>query len=209
MEVLNFQNQRCLDILNENEPLIFPTETVYGIGVRFDSELAFHRLVAFKKRPPDKPFTLMISEKEQVMQFAHCDAGILRVVDKYFPGEITLILEAKETFPWVTLGQKTIGIRMSGAKEVRDLIHRLGVPMLVTSVNRSGEIPCVSFSEIVSKFKDEIKGIVVEDTLCCSQKPSTIIRLDQQQFICVREGNIKKEEIEKIWRNENENSSGK
>lgn len=200
MNYLSFEDPKCIEILNEGKPLVFPTETVYGIGVRYDLERGFSRLVDIKKRPPEKPFTLMISSYDEVSLFANVDENILRVVHRFFPGELTLILEAKETYPWVTLNHKTIGIRMSGSQKVTSLIHKVGVPLLVTSVNRSGKPPLNDVSDIEKEFEDEHLDIV-RDNEILSGTPSTIVMIMNNEITCIRKGNIPFSDIENEWRN--------
>ena len=200
MDFLNFHDQRCIDILNQGEVLIFPTETVYGMGARFDLKKGFDRLVEIKKRPPEKPFTLMISDLEQISSFAYLDENIKRVINTFLPGEMTLILKSKDTYPWVTLKQNTIGIRMSSSKKVIDLINRVGVPLLVTSVNRSFKPPLNSIEEIVEEFKDE-NLYIVKDEAYLSKKPSTIVSLIDDEIKLIRKGNIDYQDILNVWRN--------
>lgn len=199
MEFLNFNDERCIDILNKGDVLLFPTETVYGMGARYDIKRGFDRLVEIKKRPPTKPFTLMISNIEQIKIFADLNENINRVINKFFPGELTLILKSKTTYHWVTLGFNTIGIRMSSSSKVIDLINRVGVPLLVTSVNKSSRPPLNKVDDIVKEFKDENLNIVIDDAKL-SEKPSTIVSIIENDIKLIREGNIKFDDILDVWR---------
>lgn len=197
-EFLSFEDSRCVEILLSNNVLAFPTETVYGLGVVYDSKLAFDRLVSLKKRSPDKPFTVMISSKEDVHKFAYIDEKIQRVIDEFFPGEITLLLKSKKCYPWVNLNSDTIGIRMSASKDVCKLIGRVGKPLLVTSANISGFEAMNTAEDVYSTFKDDLKGIVKSSNKS-SSVPSTIVLLKDGEIKLIRKGSIPFEKIKKIW----------
>lgn len=197
MNKVNFSSNRLIEAIKEGEVVAFPTETVFGLGVIYDNEEAFEKLVKVKKRRPDKPFTLMLSDKKDINKYAITNKKIDRIIEQFMPGEITLLLKPKKNlFPWVTLNSKYIGIRVSRKKEVCDLIGNVGKPMLVTSANISSFKACCTFEETYLVFKDSIKYVVEGETL--SNKPSTIVACDDSLEL-IREGNISFEEIKKIW----------
>ena len=197
-EFLSFEDSKCIEILLSNNVLAFPTETVYGLGVVYDSKLAFDRLVSLKKRSPDKPITVMISSKEDVHKFAYIDEKTQRVIDEFFPGEITLLLKSKKCYPWVNLNSDTIGIRMSASKDVCKLIGKVGKPLLVTSANISGFEAMNTAEDVYSTFKDDLKGIVKSSNKS-SSVPSTIVLLKDGEIKLIRKGSIPFEKIKKIW----------
>ena len=197
-EFLSFEDSKCIEILLSNNVLAFPTETVYGLGGVYDSKLAFDRLVSLKKRSPDKPFTVMISSKEDVHKFAYIDEKIQRVIDEFFPGEITLLLKSKKCYPWVNLNSDIIGIRMSASKDVCKLIGKVGKPLLVTSANISGFEAMNTAEDVYSTFKDDLKGIVKSSNKS-SSVPSTIVLLKDGEIRLIRKGSIPFEKIKKIW----------
>ncbi len=197
-EFLAFEDSKCVGILLSNNVLAFPTETVYGLGVVYDSKLAFDRLVSLKKRSPDKPFTVMVSSKEDVHKFAYIDKKIQRVIDEFFPGEITLLLRSKKCYPWVNLNSDTIGIRMSASKDVCKLIEKVGKPLLVTSANISGFEAMNNAEDVYFTFKDDLKGIVNSFNKS-SSVPSTIVLLKDGEIKLIRKGSIPFEKIKKIW----------
>ena len=194
---VNFSSKEIVEHICNGEVVAFPTETVFGLGIIYDNEEAFEKLVEVKQRRPDKPFTLMLSDKSEINNYAITDSKIIRIIEKFMPGEITLLLRPKNNlYSWVTLNSKYIGIRVSGKKEVCDLIRNVGKPMLVTSANISSYPACCTFEETYQVFKDSI-GYIVEGKTS-SNKPSTIIVCDDT-ITLIREGSISFEEIKKIW----------
>lgn len=130
------------DLLKQGEVVGFPTETVYGLGVVYDNPLAFSRLVKAKNRPENKPFTLMCGYLEDIKKVAVVDDRTERIIEKFMPGAITLLLEKKDGLPdWVTLGSPFVGVRISSHPLVLSVIRKVQKPLLVPSANLAGEPP--------------------------------------------------------------------
>ena len=197
-EVVNFSDSRCIDFIKNEGVLAFPTETVFGLGVIYDSKKAFDRLCNLKNRVPDKPFTVMVSSKKDISIFVDLNEKMERLIDKFMPGEITILFPAKkDLFPWITLNHPTVGIRISASKEVRDLIDKVGKPLLVTSSNMAGEKAHVDVSDVIKIFGEKIPFII--DGNCLSNIPSTIVLINKDEIKLIRQGAISFEEIEKEW----------
>lgn len=187
-------------ILKEGGILVFPTETVYGIGVVYDLEDSFNRLVSIKKRPPNKPFALMCSSSKEASDYIVSNSKIDALMDKFLPGQITFLVNAKKELPhWVTLGTNVIGIRVPESDYVCDLISKVGKPCLVTSANISGEPTSRFFEEVQPIFENAVEGVV--RGTCDSLIPTTIVDVTGKDLKLVREGPIPFKEIEEFWRN--------
>lgn len=192
-----FQDQELIQEIKNSNVVAFPTETVYGLGVISNSKEAFEHLVETKKRRPDKPFTLMLSKKEDIEKYAKISLNTKRVIEHFMPGEITILVPPREHLDsWITLNSKYIGIRISGMKEVSQLIDQVGFPLLVTSANISGEKTLNSFEETYRVFNGKISYIVNGKT--SSKLPSTIVICDENIEL-VRLGSISFEEIKNVW----------
>jgi L-threonylcarbamoyladenylate synthase len=191
----------CAKILSNEEILAFPTETVYGVGVVYDSKTAFEKLVALKKRPPNKPFALMCSSMDQAYFYINVGPKAKAVMEAFLPGELTVLVRSRENLPeHVTLGTGVIGIRVPDSKFVCAMIAKVGKPCLVTSANRSGEPTSTRYEEVVKIFDGEVGGIVKGD--CVSLIPTTIVSLvSEEKITLVREGPIPFAKIEEVWRN--------
>jgi L-threonylcarbamoyladenylate synthase len=191
----------CAAILKNEEILAFPTETVYGVGVVYDSKIAFEKLVSLKKRPPNKPFALMCDSMKQAYSYIDVSGKAKAVMEAFLPGELTVLVHAKKELPeHVTLGTGVIGIRVPDDPFVSGLIHTVGKPCLVTSANRSGEPTSTNYDEVVKIFHGEVGGIVKGK--CVSLIPTTIVSLvDETKITLIREGPIPFAKIEEVWRN--------
>lgn len=202
METLRLTEQdleRTVELLKNNEVVCFATETVYGIGVIANDEEAYKKLVASKRRPPAKPFSLMCSSLEEAYRFCHVNKAAKAVMEAFMPGEITVLVNVNEGLPfWISLGTPTIGIRVPDSKYVQTLIAKVGYPCLVTSANHSGEPTSTSYEETLKTFDGEVAGVVKGE--CTSKKASTIVDLTKDETISlIREGPIPFEDIKKVW----------
>ena len=131
----------------------FPTETVFGLGCISNSEIAFDHLVSVKKRPPNKPFTIMCSSISQVGDIIVITPKIAAIINKFMPGPLTIIVKTKSTVPhYLDLGSGYVGVRIPDSKFVIDMINEVGVPLLVPSCNPSDLAPATSSKEAINYF---------------------------------------------------------
>ena len=200
MKFLNLSDiKESAKILGDEHVLAFPTETVYGVGVVYDSKIAFDRLVAIKRRPPNKPFALMCASLEQAFDYIEVGPRTKKVMEEFLPGEVTVLVKAKDELPeHVTLGTKIIGIRVPQSEFVSKLIAAVKKPLLVTSANKSGEPTTRYYDEVIKAFGDELPGIVKGE--CESLIPTTIVNLVEDDTITlVREGPVPFDKIKTFW----------
>jgi L-threonylcarbamoyladenylate synthase len=189
--------QEAASLLKEGQVLAFPTETVYGVGVVYDSKEAFQRLVDIKRRPPDKPFAMMCASLEQSLPYIQYGNRSLEFAKRVLPGEVTLLLPTASVPEWVDLKTGVIGLRVPDSPYVKALIEEAGKPLLVTSANHSGEATCKTFQETVEALGDELPGIVRGK--CVSLLPTTIVMIKGNELKLVREGPIPFESLRRIW----------
>ncbi len=186
-------------VLQNEDILAFPTETVYGVGVVYDSEEAFNKLVALKKRPPNKPFALACGSIEEAGKYIVADDRTKKLMAHFLPGEITFLVKSKPDLPkWVTLGTDTIGIRVPANDFCVKLFNEVGKPCLLTSANMSGEPTLRFFEEVKAQFDGQVGAIVKGE--CTSLVPTTIVLVGDSGIKLVREGPISFETIENYWK---------
>lgn len=183
------EKSRLLEALNNHGVIAFPTETVMGLGVVFDDEKAIEKLNLIKGRPENKPYTLMLANKENIRDFAYLNDLSERFVDIFMPGPVTVLLKSKSVVPqWVDMGTGVIGIRIPDYKETLDVLSLVKKPLLVPSANKSGDTPALDSKDVKNIFGDAVDYIV--EGRAGGQKPSTIIDLTTDVIKLVREGPI-------------------
>ncbi len=192
------EKEKAVEILRQGGIVCFPTETVFGMGAIANDEKAFRALVELKKRPPEKPFTLMCANFTQAAKYADIDVKSLALMHAFMPGEITLLLRPRKGIPsWVTLDSPFIGIRIPNDQNVRDMIEKVGCPLLVPSANVSGEPTATSTEEVLASFLGKADAIIRGE--CTSKKASTIVTCGQEHLALIREGPIAFETIKKVY----------
>ena len=151
--------QQAKEALYKHGVIAFPTETVMGLGVLYNDRIAYDKLNEIKRRPEDKPYTLMVKDVNDISEYALIDERTQRVIDALMPGSITILVPVKvDAVPeYVTHGTGIIGIRVPENKEALEVLEEAKLPLLVPSANRSGEKPALSDKEVKEIFGDEKK----------------------------------------------------
>lgn len=184
-------------ILRDGGLIAFPTETVFGLGVIYDKKESYDRLVAVKRRPPQKPFTVMLADTEDIEKYAELNEISKELVKAFMPGQFTLITKAKPGLPaWCVTEEGNIGLRIADYDLIRELIRKTEKPLLVPSANKAGENPATTDEEVVNIFEGEIDACVEGKSI--SNTPSTIVMMDGNKVQIIRAGIITEEQINKV-----------
>ena len=185
---------RAKSILLNGGVIAFPTETVMGLGVVFDNFEAYQRLNKIKGRPEDKPYTMMVSSIEEISKYADVSSNAKKVINKYMPGPITMLLKAKENVPtWVTHNTGIIGIRIPNHEVLLSLLKMVEKPLLVPSANPSGKAPATNINQVLIYFNNLLDYIIEINS--AGEKPSTIVDFTNEDPVIIREGIISHQQI--------------
>lgn len=172
--------------------IIFPTDTVYGIGTPIFDLDGIKRIYDIKHRPYSKPLACLCANIDQINEIAYVPLNAKKLINKFLPGALTLVLNSKEEVI-NKLGYKTIGVRIPNSKIAIDILKENG-PMLTTSVNESGEVPENEYNDILRDFGDLV-DMVYETNQKSSSIPSTVVLINENEFKILREGEIKEKEL--------------
>ncbi len=187
--------QEIINTLMHRGVLAFPTDTVFGLACIMEEE-AMRKVYEAKDRDRDKPLPMMCCDLKMIRSVAEVSETAEKVIDRFVPGPLTLILKKKETVAdYVTQGKDTIGIRVPDDEFILDLIRELGQPLMVTSANISGDGSLLKWEDVLSCMDSRIDGIVCEDAR--GDKASTIVDLTGDIKI-LREGPISLREIKEV-----------
>ena len=186
--------EKVIEIIRNEGIVAFPTDTVYGLGIRYDSITAIKKLKEAKKRPESKPFPMMVSSLAQIEEVAILNKRDYTLINKWMPGPITLVFKKKASVPdEVTNGFDTIAIRMPDDKLVLDIISGVKVPLLVPSANISTQSPALNYEEVLAQLDGAIDGVVIGS--CKNGISSTIVNTLGDELMIMREGPISLEQI--------------
>jgi len=189
--------KKAAELIKQGKIVVFPTETVYGIGTNGLDENAVKKLYEVKKRPLDKPISLLVSNMEMVNLIAKDITEIeYKIMEKFFPGPLTIILKKKNVVPnIVTAGQDTIGVRMPSGEVARKLVEMANVPIAAPSANISGQPSGTNLQEIKKHIEADYYIDGGESELGVS---STIVKVVDGKPQILRQGKITLEEINEI-----------
>ena len=183
--------------IKDGKVVVFPTETVYGIGTNGLDENAIEKLYKIKQRPKEKPITLLVSDIKMINNVAkEISKNEIKLIKKFMPGPLTIILRKKEFLSDIlTAGLKFVGIRIPDNEIARKLIEYSGLPIATTSANLSGKVAKIDLEDIRIEFKDKIDYYIDGGTSKIG-KGSTVVKVVENNIKILREGSITKKQLE-------------
>lgn len=184
------------ELIRQGKIVVFPTETVYGIGTNGLDKNAVKKLYEVKQRPLNKPISLLVSNMEMVNSIAKDITEIeYKIMEKFFPGPLTIILKKKDIVPnVVTAGQNTVGIRMPRGEIARKLVEYADVPIATPSANISGEPSGTNLQEIKKHFEGKV-DYFIDGGNSELGLASTIVQVVDGKPQILRQGSITYEQI--------------
>ena len=181
-------------IIRNGGVVVYPTETVYGLGCAPQIPEAAKRLCLIKGRA-DKPLPLVCSDAEAARRIVEFNPAAERLAERFWPGPLMLVLPARVEYSiWVTHGAKTLGLRVPGHEVSRKLARLSGGVIVSTSANRSGEEPQTSASGAARELGEEV-DLILDGGRTPSREPSTVLDLSGEQAWILRKGPITAEQI--------------
>jgi len=185
-------------LIQQGGLVAFPTETVYGLGASVFLPEAIQKIFQVKGRPQDNPLIVHISDFNQLdLIVQEIPPAFFQLAEFFFPGPLTILLPKKETVPTiVSANLPTIGVRMPAHPLARQLIEKVGVPLVAPSANLSGKPSSTTAQHVLEDFQGMIEG-VLDGGPCLYGIESTVITLLPQPLI-LRPGAISRQQIEGV-----------
>lgn len=191
------ETDRIASFLLANHIVCLPTETVFGLAVVADDYANYIHLLECKNRPVNKAFPLLINSYVQLAAHAQVDTRARRIIERFLPGPLTLILPKKEgVAEYITAGQENVAIRWSNDPFINELLQKVKKPLFLTSANLANEPPCATEQEAYHVFKTKVACIVAGRPK--SRVPTTIIDATKPSLQLIRAGGLTLEEIKKV-----------
>lgn len=182
--------KQAVELLKDGGVVAFPTDTVYGVGVDPLQPQAVRKLYRIKGRPDNKPIAILVGSIEDVERVAQSPSeSFSRLADRFWPGGLTLILEALDLPPEITAAGSTVGVRMPNHPLTLELLREFGGPIATTSANRSGEDPAISASEVDAQLGDRV-NLIVDGGDTITKVASTVLDLSASPPRILRHGGI-------------------
>ncbi|MDR3074766.1 MAG: threonylcarbamoyl-AMP synthase [Candidatus Methanoplasma sp.] len=177
--------------------VVYPTETVYGIGADVFNEVAVKNLYMAKNRPFDMALSVAVSDKNMMESIAVLDENADKLIKAFLPGPLTIIIEKKPEIPdMVTAMSKKVGIRMPDHPVAMEIVKRSG-PIIATSANLHSHPDATDIDSAVRDLGQTV-SLYVDSGPSKLKKPSTIVWIMNGEVEIVRQGAISVKDIEEI-----------
>lgn len=185
---------KAISALSNGQVIVYPTDTLYGLGADIYNKDAVKHIFEIKKRPFDLPISVAVSCIEDLEKIAYVHNKTKKVIDQFLPGKLTIILKKKKTVPSiVTSNKENIAIRIPDNIIALELLSVFG-PLTCTSANIHCKPTPTVISDVQMQFKDSNISVYIDDGKLQS-KASTIIDLTCDTPKIIREGVITKKDI--------------
>ena len=198
-EINENEIKKMAEILRKGETVIFPTETVYGLGANALDGEAAKKIYEAKGRPSDNPLIVHIAHKEEIEGITEDVTDKAKmVIDKFWPGPITVILKKKEIIPDVTSGGlDTVAVRMPSNKIANALIDAAGIPIAAPSANISGRPSPTRAEHVYNEMNGRVSGIIMGGD-CNFGLESTVVDFTGEYPMILRPGSVTREMLQEV-----------
>ncbi len=170
------------------ELVVLPTDTVYGVGTRATDARAIINLYAAKQRPDEKGIPLLLSDAAEIERVARDIPGAAwPLIERFWPGPLTLILPRRPELPAVLSNSETIAVRMPDHELTRAVIRQAGGFIAMTSANRSGRDPAQTALEALEELGGVVT-VVVDGGPCRGGLASTVLDCTTPELTILRAG---------------------
>lgn len=153
---INNSLKLCIRKLNNKSVIAYPTESVFGLGCDPDSKSAVYKLLKLKKRPLYKGLILVASNYNQLLPYIKKDEiseKQLKLMFSFWPGHTSFVVPVScKTPKWLTGNFNSIAIRISDNINIKNICHNFGKPIVSTSANLCGLLPCRTVQEVKNSF---------------------------------------------------------
>lgn len=201
--------EMAISFLKQGIPIAFPTETVYGLGASVYMPEAIKRVFAIKGRPSDNPLIAHVASiDEAVLLSEDLPASFFQLVDRFWPGPLTLVVKKNSTVPsLISGGLPSVAIRMPSHLVARRLIEAVG-PLAAPSANLSGRPSATTALDVLEDLAGKIP-LIIDGGDSAIGIESTVLSLLGDKPVLFRPGMLKKEELEECLGQKIDNASKK
>jgi len=192
--------QEALDILKMGGTIVYPTDTVYGLGCNALDEIAVRHIFDIKNRS-SRPLPVLARDMKWVEELAYLTEQHRKMAAKFWPGKFTLVLPKKEIVPpIVTTGLPTVGIRIADHAFTDKLLGAFGYPLVATSANVSGEPATGDIDNVIASLSAQSRrpDLVIDAGVLPPSNSSVVIDCSTDKPKVLRIGPSKPEDLLKL-----------
>ena len=195
--------QEAANMIKQGGLVVFPTETVYGLGAAATQEEAVKGIFQAKGRPSDNPLIVHVANREMMLDLVESSAWlekpeIVKLMDAFWPGPLTIIFPKHPMLSdGVTAGLSTVGIRMPNNVVARELIRLAGVGIAAPSANTSGKPSPTTAEHVIEDMDGKVDAILCAAP-CTVGVESTVLDMTVEPPVILRPGGVTKEQLEEV-----------
>lgn len=195
MRIINSESKDALDeairVLLDGGIIAYPTDTFYALGVKFDIEMSLRNIYTLKGRPKDKAMPIIIGSAEALDMVAKpINRASKTLMEKYWPGPLTLLLDAADGMSGLLAADGKVAVREPGESFAFLLAREAGFPITATSANPSGLPPASTAEEVLDYFGESV-DLVIDGGATKGGLPSTIVDATGADVKILRDGAVK------------------
>lgn len=180
---------KIVEILHDGGVAGYPTDSIYALGCAIEAKAAIEKIHRAKGMPKNHRMALICPDLSTASRYGHFNQTAFRLAQRIFPGPYTLVVPASREVPRALMDHKrrTVGIRVTSHPIAQAIVQALGRPLLTTSAisPQTGE-PCRDIDEVLDAFAHCLD--VVVDAMPTEEEPSTVLEVDGDEIILVRQG---------------------
>ena len=191
--------EEASNIIKTGGTVIFPTETVYGLGANAEDDNSVKKIFEAKGRPSDNPLIVHIDDFSKIDKYVKCvTENAKKLADAYWPGPMTIILEKKDVISdLVSAGLNTVGIRIPSNKVALEFLKYCNLPIAAPSANISGSPSPTNSKHVIDDMKGRVDAIICGEN-CEVGVESTVIDCTGDIPVILRPGGITPEMVIKV-----------
>ena len=186
-------------VLKGGGVIVFPTETLYGLGADALNNAAVEKVFQLKGRDPRSPIPVLVADQEMLHTLvAQVPATAQKLIDRYWPGPLTLVLPGQKNIPKPLCNPAGgVGVRISSQPIATLLVNELGRPLTATSANPSGKEPARTLQEAKTYFVGRVE-LFVDGGALTSKSGSTVVEVMEDSIKIIREGELSASELRQV-----------
>lgn len=190
---INYAVAKTAEILKKGGLIIYPTDTVYGLGANALNKSSVSKIFKIKGRDKSKPVSVAFKNINEIKKFALFNTSAKILARAFLPGALTLILSAKSELNKL-LGKQKIGARIINHPFISCLLNNVDFPIISTSANLSGGKNPLTANDAIKQLGNKV-DLIIDYGDCKASLPSTVVDVSANKIKIVREGAIKNEQI--------------
>ncbi len=190
-------------VLRRGGVIIYPTDTLYGLGADAFSDEAVAKVYEIKGRDEGKPMHAVFADLKMAEEYGEVNDAAKRLAERFLPGALTLVLKKRGGLDvGIVKGIETIGVRIPDSEFCIELARALGKPYTATSANKSGLVPEVSVERICTQLGEAVRlvDIAIEAPIFPMRPPTTVVNVASGAPVILREGAIPADHIFQIFK---------